>query len=342
MAGWSPTAGPNPRSTMQRVQLIISRNTSPVVGHWISWVAVTINPIISYGLGGSASSAGIPVVPLQGLHNFHKPWQRGRGWHLDSTSHGATSQVRVVCEVIWAVVVVCHTGHISQWAAKRDPLGQAWWLLLWLQSHWAGSASQGEAGSGGQGEVISTQLEARASLRTSSSVKETSGSITQQSSTMLSVTWQGSLGTGGWAFSTQYWRALAYVRVSGPNCWIAGLGEAWTGISLGIRGTGGVEWSLFTLIMQLPTIGSSNDAHTFHVNSWWSSWSGTSCSSHHQSGVSTCQGHHDIHSALSMGEGSGSLATIVCERLSSIPCLPGTSPPHTGASGGGAPVVGTL
>ena len=87
-----------------------------------------------------------------------------------------------------------------------------------------------------------------------------------------------------------------------------------------------MEWSLSTHIAQLYTFGSSNDTHTFHVNSQWLSWPGTSCSFCHQSGMSTCQVHH---SAFSMGEGLVSSLTPVLARNVSSLLKNSSSPPST-------------
>ena len=80
-------------------------------------------------------------------------------------------------------------GQSMPWATDGDPLGWAKWLLLWLQSCRTGFASLDK--------LTSTQLEGAVAAKTSSSVKETSGSITCQSSTTLSARWCGSLGIGG-------------------------------------------------------------------------------------------------------------------------------------------------
>ena len=45
-----------------------------------------------------------------------------RGCLSDFASCSTTSWIRVVCEVIWVVVGVCRTGHLSPWATNRDPL----------------------------------------------------------------------------------------------------------------------------------------------------------------------------------------------------------------------------
>ena len=92
-------------------------------------------------------------------------------------------------------------GWLIPWATNRVPPGQAQWLLLQLWSHGAGSASLGE--------LTSTQLEGLVATKTSSSEKDTSGSIACQGSTTLSAKWHGSPGISGWALSAQYWSALA-------------------------------------------------------------------------------------------------------------------------------------
>ena len=122
-----------------------------------------------------------------------------RGWLSDFTGCNTTSWVRVVCEVIWAVVVVHSTDCLTM-GHQQGLLGWAKQLLLQLQSHGAGLANWGRAGSASWGKLISTQLEGRAPLRTSSSIKETSSSIACQSSNMLSTKQQGLLGTGCWVF----------------------------------------------------------------------------------------------------------------------------------------------
>ena len=91
------------------------------------------------------------------------------------------------------------------WAASRDPFGWACvlWLQLWLQLQWGST----RVGSASLGKVTSTQLEGAGVERTS--VKVTRDSIAHQSSNTLSTKWRGSPGIGSWAFSAQYWRALA-------------------------------------------------------------------------------------------------------------------------------------
>ena len=69
-------------------------------------------------------------------------------------------------------------------------------------------------------------------------------------------------------------------------------------------GAGGVELSLSTFDVQHLTLGTWKDAHTLLVTSWRSSWLGTSLSSHHQAGISSCLTHHLIHLAPSIREGS--------------------------------------
>ena len=95
-----------------------------------------------------------------------------------------------------------------------------------------------------------------------------------------------------------------------------------------------------TPITWLCAFGSLNDAPTFCANSQWSSWPGTSCSSHHQTGsMFTCWVHHCIHSAFCMGEGSGLPASKFTGSCPPLLCQPETSPPHSRAPGGGAPVA---
>ena len=75
-------------------------------------------------------------------------------------------------------------GWTMPWATDWDPLGQAQQLLLWLQlqSHGVSSASLGK--------LTSTQLEGAVATKTSSSIKDTSGSIACWSSTTLcQVVW---------------------------------------------------------------------------------------------------------------------------------------------------------
>ena len=83
--------------------------------------------------------------------------------------------------VVGASVFMVALGHLPLWAANKDPLGQAWQLLLWLQ--WVSCGT----GSISLGELTSTQLEGAMATKTSTSVKETRGSITHQSSTTLSA-----------------------------------------------------------------------------------------------------------------------------------------------------------
>ena len=88
-------------------------------------------------------------------------------------------------------------------------------------------------------------------------------------------------------------------------------------------------WRQHELVFLQGWVGwwcTSNHAHTFHVNSWWSLWSGTSCSSCHQTSMTTCQACHCIHSSFCMGEGSGLLGVNICEKLLSTPALAGNIP----------------
>ena len=149
---------------------------------------------------GSAFSAGIPVMTDNGLspHRDHAISTNSDGGH-GGMGLGCTS-IFSWGEAVGISAFLVLMGQLTPWAIDRDPLGWAQQLLLWLWSCWASSA--------GWGKLISIQLEGRASLRTSSSVKETSGSITCQSSNTLSTKQQGLLGISSCTFSAQYWRAF--------------------------------------------------------------------------------------------------------------------------------------
>ena len=132
------------------------------------------------------------------------------------------------------------------------------------------------------------------------------------------------------------WGSAVATLASSLGCHTMCLEVAWTCIS---PGTSGAESSLPTPITWLCAFGTSNDAHTFCLKSQWLSWSGTSCSSHHQTSMSTCWMHHCIHSAFCMGGGSG-LSSL--KFMASRPLLlwwPEKSPAHSRAPEGGAPVV---
>ena len=90
-------------------------------------------------------------------------------------------------------------------ATANVPLAQALRLLLQLHSREVGRSM----GSDVWEDVILTQLDGRVSSRTSALVNMVSGSMACQSSSTFSASWQGSAGSGGWASSTQYGRALA-------------------------------------------------------------------------------------------------------------------------------------
>ena len=75
-----------------------------------------------------ATSGGMLVTILSGLSPCRdqviskNPAGGVGGWLLDSACHDMTSQVGVACAVIWAVAVVCGSGHPPPWATKKDPL----------------------------------------------------------------------------------------------------------------------------------------------------------------------------------------------------------------------------
>ena len=129
MAWQSPTAGSSPRSTMLRVQLIMSRSISPMVG--VGSVELLVMLILWSHLGwvGQPLQLGSQQWPTVGcppcrVCAISANLGRGvGGWLSDFTGCGTTSWVRVVCEEVWAEVVVSSTGHFLPWAANRDPLG---------------------------------------------------------------------------------------------------------------------------------------------------------------------------------------------------------------------------
>ena len=94
--------------------------------------------------------------------------------------------------------------HPTLQAATNAPLARALWLLLQLHSQEVG----GSMGSNIHEDMILTQLQGRLLSGTSAPVNEVRGSMTCQSSSMLSTSWQGLPGVSGWAFSAQCWRAL--------------------------------------------------------------------------------------------------------------------------------------
>ena len=76
------------------------------------------------------------------------------------------------------------------------------------------------------------------------------------------------------------------------------------------------------------------------MDSQWLSWTGTSHNYCHQSSMSACGVHHNIHSAYSMGEVWGYWASKFVRGHPPLLHQPGTSPPHSRAPGVGAPVKG--
>ena len=130
-----------------------SLNMSPC---WYTWPLIWIPEQVGWYHGGPYHLNGVLVfgqlwrnardypqqaIPMQGSNNLCKPWQEASGWLLDSACHGTTSQVRASYQlVIWVVAVVCGPGCLSPYAAEKDPLEWAQWILLWLCSLWVGSA----------------------------------------------------------------------------------------------------------------------------------------------------------------------------------------------------------
>ena len=175
--GWSSAVGLNPRSTILSMQVSISMYISYKVGCQNSHVMVTEDPSTSNG--SSASSGGMPITvvgPLSTDPSPHRAWVIStnlggghRGLWLDCSSVFSWEEAAGVS--VSSVVM----GQSSPWAANWDPLGWVWQVLLWLwlqlqwRSHGAGSASLGE--------LTSTQLEGTMAMKTSTSIKETRGSI---------------------------------------------------------------------------------------------------------------------------------------------------------------------
>ena len=161
------------------------------------------HPITSYWSWSSTSSGRMPMMADGQLSLDPSPSRDysisanpGRGhWGLWLDCSSIFSWEGAVVGTSASLVMM---GQLTPWATNRAPLRQAWQLLLWqqLQSHGVGSNSLGR--------LTSTQLEGLAAAKTSSFIKETSGSIAHQSSTTLSARWHGWLGISGWALSTQY------------------------------------------------------------------------------------------------------------------------------------------
>ena len=125
---------------------------------------------------------GMPATVVGLLSSPYRAWEisanlgRGpRGLQWDCRS--ALSWEEAAGMSITLVVM----GHSMPWATDRGPLQWVWQLLLLLQLWWGFC----RVGSASLNKLTSTQLESMVAVKTSSSIKETSGSITCQSSTTL-------------------------------------------------------------------------------------------------------------------------------------------------------------
>ena len=167
--------GSSPMPTKLTEHITRSMHMAPDVKSLNRWTDTMEDPIIWVGPWSLASSGGMPVTTLSELSPCRdwaisaNPGGGIGGWLLASACHGMTSQVRVACVVVWAVTVVGGPAHPLPWATKKDPLGWAQQVLLWLCCHWVGSTDLDS--------VIFTQLEGGMSSRTFSSVKVVSSSI---------------------------------------------------------------------------------------------------------------------------------------------------------------------
>ena len=177
----------------------------PEVGCQNRWVMVTQDP--STSIGFLASSGGIWTTVVGPLSTDSSPC---RAQVISANPGGGHGDSWWDCSSMFSWEEAAGTSVssvvISQplpWAADRDLLEWAQQLLLWLWLQWG---SHG-VGSVSLGKLISTQLEGTVAVRTSS-IKETSSSITHWSSTTLSDRWWGSSGIGSCAFSSQYWSTL--------------------------------------------------------------------------------------------------------------------------------------
>ena len=207
---WSTTEGVNPKSTRLIEQVTILIYVAPQTTSWNSLVENIVDPATCMGSCSSANSRGMPIT-TQGMLSPHKDpvisGNSGGGvhhWQLVSSCHDSTFWVGVGGGFATWVVSVGFDCLMPQ-AAVNNPLAWALQLLLWL-------CSQGIAGSVVSDileDVILTQMEGGASSWTSALVNVARDSMAHQSSSTLSTSWWGLPGIGGWAFSTQYWRALA-------------------------------------------------------------------------------------------------------------------------------------
>ena len=274
------------------------------------WADTMEDLSIWMGSCSSASSRGMLVTILSGLSPHgdqaisKNPGGGVWGWLLDSACCSSSSWVVVAWAVISMVAGVYGPGHPPPLAAEMDPLAWAWCFLLQLHSHSGGSANLDG--------VIFHPIRRWDVFQNFLLVKVVSSSMVHQRSNTLSAKGQDSPGIGSWAFSAQYQRAYSYAKFFWgcvrqkswlPNC-ISGRGM---NQSLSSKWwDGGTEWLLSTFAMQPYTLGTSKDAHTLSANSCMLSWPRTSLSSLHHAGVSSRCACHLIHSALCIGEGSGS------------------------------------
>ena len=123
----------------------------------------------------------------------------GHQWMVSSCLGSTSWAAAAAWLAIWAVVLACNC--FLPWTPENDPLTWALQVLLWLHSLGVGSAILED--------IILTQLEGGTLSRTHTSVNVVRDSITHLSSCTLSASWQASPRFGGWAFSTQCWRAFA-------------------------------------------------------------------------------------------------------------------------------------
>ena len=135
----------------------------------------------------------------------------GASCQLQHSFHGDSAQWVGAGDGLAAKVVTVGFECPMPWATVNVPLAWDLQLLLWLlslQFPWLGHAS-----SVGLDRVIICQLDGGLSSSTSMSVKVAKGCMTWHSPCALSANWWGSPRYGGWSFSAQYCRALAYTKV---------------------------------------------------------------------------------------------------------------------------------
>ena len=269
-----------------------------MLNSWIGKWSSQMTPLSQRGPGSSASSGGMPAMNNGGQPPTAIEWVPqipGRGvggWLSDSTCHSTTSWVRVVCEVVWVVVVVvvlvisCHRSSIRSLLSEPGsfcygcsltelalPIRVNWsptnWRaeLPWELPHWWKWPA------------------------VPSPTRPLSHSLPDSE-----AHWGSAVGPFPPSIEGLLcrWGSSVVAQASSLDCQSMGLEVAWTCIILTDEWASGEEWSLSSPITWIHAFGTLNDAHTFHVNSWWSSWPGTSCSPHHQTGMSTC-----VHATVS-------------------------------------------